>query len=176
MKSRIFNPTAGHPRGLFGGVLLLVLLLLPLAGCDQQDEEKASIPSFTLQAVRNAGTISDGDFQGQALLINFFATWCPPCREEAPVLAALQDKYGDDDFTVLGISVDQGGIQTVRDFLAEVGINYPVVMSAADTPKSFGGVVGVPTSFLVDSQGQIIKRYEGYVEQRVLERELQKIL
>lgn len=170
------HPAVGRFRGRLLVSLLLALLLVPAACADNSANNSASIPDFTLESAVDGSPISNSDFNGQAMVVTFFATWCPPCRQEAPILAALHDKYGGEDFTVLGISVDQGGPRQVRGFMNETGINYPVAMSAPDTPKNFGDVFGVPTSFLVDSQGRIIQRFDGHVDLQVLERELKAIL
>ncbi|ADH87001.1 TlpA family protein disulfide reductase [Desulfurivibrio alkaliphilus] len=155
----------------------LVLLTLPaVTGCSRSDGPVTSMPTFSLASAQDGRTIHSRDFAGKTLVVTFFATWCPPCRQEVPTLIALQNKYGDGDFSVLGISVDQGDTRTVRNFMNELGINYPVVMSDADTPRNFGDVFGIPTTFLIDRNGEIIQRFDGYVDIRILERELQSIL
>lgn len=166
------------PRSPLGGLAVILLALLAaMAACSPNgDSQVASMPSFNLASAEDGSNISSRDFEDQALVVTFFATWCPPCRQEVPNLVALQEKYGNDDFTVLGISVDQGDTRAVRNFMSEMGINYPVVMSDTDTPKNFGDVFGVPTSFLIDHQGEIIQRFDGHVDLPVLERELRAIL
>ena len=158
-------------------LLALILLTLPAAtGCSRNADPVTSMPAFSLTSAQDGSTIHSRDFAGQTLVVAFFATWCPPCRQEVPTLIALQEKYGNGDFTVLGISVDQGDARGVRNFMSELGINYPVVMSGPDTPRNFGDVFGIPTTFLIDRQGEIIQRFDGYVDIRVLERELQAVL
>ncbi|MFH7320877.1 TlpA family protein disulfide reductase [Desulfurivibrio sp. D14AmB] len=161
------------------GLILLLLLLVAGIGCSDRKQQFTMVetmPAFALSSALDGSPIDSRDFQGQAMVITFFATWCAPCRQEVPTLIALQNKYADRNFTVLGISVDQGDTRTVRHFMTELGINYPVAMSDPDTPKSFGNVFGIPTSFLVDRQGNIVQRYDGYVDITVLERALQEVL
>ncbi len=166
-----------QPWSALGAALLILLFIVVAAGCAEKKKPAGeAMPEFALNSALDESTINSRDLKGTAMLINFFATWCPPCRQEVPTLITLQNKYAGENFTVLAISVDQGGNRTVRNFISELGINYPVVMSAPDTPKKFGDVFGIPTSFLIDRQGNIVQRYDGYVEIGVLERDLRAIL
>ncbi|MFU8818544.1 MAG: TlpA disulfide reductase family protein [Desulfurivibrio sp.] len=159
------------------GLMLLALLLAGVAGCsEKQSTAIDTMPRFSLTSALDESTINSSDFKGKVMVITFFATWCPPCRQEVPTLIALHSKYADRNFSVLGISVDLGDTRVVRNFMSELGINYPVAMSGPDTPKSFGNVFGIPTSFLIDRKGNVVQRYDGYVDITVLERELQAIL
>jgi len=161
------------------GLILLLLLLVAGPGCSDRKQQLTTVgtmPAFTLSSALDGSPINSQDYKGQAMVITFFATWCAPCRQEVPTLIALQNKYADRDFTVLAISVDQGDTRKVRNFMTELGINYPVAMSDPDTPKDFGNVFGIPTSFLVDRKGNIVQRYDGYVDITVLERALQEVL
>lgn len=134
------------------------------------------MPAFVLPDVVNGKKISSGQFEGKALLVTFFATWCPPCIEEIPTLIKLQNKYGRDSFSVIGLSVDQGGAKTVKRLVAKKGINYPVLMADSITMQNFGGVYGIPVSFLVNKKGNVVKKYTGYIPKSVLEKDLKKIL
>jgi len=131
---------------------------------------------FALPSAHDNIVIDSKSYQGQTILINFFATWCPPCRKEIPSLAALQKKYGPQGLAVIGISTDEGGSSQVVRFAEKMGINYPVLMSDQQTLNSFGGIFGIPTTFLVNTKGFIVKRFEGYTDQKILEKELNKIL
>ena len=176
------TPLPTRPASPLSPILALALLTLFIfiPGCsrdsDRAQAQADTMPAFLLEAVPQGDMISSDDFAGQALLVNFFATWCPPCRQEVPSLVALQNKYSGRGFTILGISVDKDGRSLVENFMQEMGINYPVVMSAPDTPRNFGNVFGVPTSFIIDRQGRVVKRFEGYVEIPVLEKEIQAVL
>ncbi|MBM9606672.1 TlpA disulfide reductase family protein [Desulfopila inferna] len=134
------------------------------------------MPDFALPNILNENTISSSSFEGKALLLTFFATWCPPCMEEVPTLIKLQEKYGRADFSVIGFSVDQGGAAVVRKFVDKKSINYPVALADARTMQDFGGVYGIPVSFLVNKEGNVVKKYTGYIPQSVLEKDLKKIL
>jgi len=134
------------------------------------------MPNFTLPSVKDGAMVKASAYQGQAMLINFFATWCPPCRKEIPSLIQLQKEYGPKGFTVIGISTDQGGPGMVDKFAKKMEINYPVLMSDSETPSLFGGILGIPTSFLVNREGNVVKRYDGYVDHQTLVNDLKAIL
>lgn len=135
----------------------------------------AKLPSFRLEDVVTGKEIDSRSFKGKSLLITFFATWCPPCLQEIPGLIRLQDEYGKKRFSVVGFSVDQEkGV--VQELIAKKGINYPVMMADNAITRQFGGVYGVPTSFLVNGNGTIVKQYPGYVSHADLVRDINQIL
>jgi len=133
------------------------------------------MPTFSLEDVLTGKLVDSQSFENKSLLVTFFATWCPPCIQEIPSLIKLQEKYGKQGFSVVGISVDQEkGV--VRDLIARKEINYPVMMADKAVTRNFGGVYGIPTSFLVNSRGTVVKKYTGYVPQTVLVRDLKQII
>ena len=134
------------------------------------------MPSFSLPDAVSGATVNNTKFTGKTLLITFFATWCPPCMQEVPTLIELQQQFSKADFSVVGLSVDEGGPKTVAKFIQNRSINYPVLMADAATARNFGGVVGIPTSFLVDKDGNVVKKYPGYVPHTVLEQDIKKIM
>ncbi len=103
------------------------------------------------------------DHKGEVVLVNFWATWCGPCRSEMPELAALQKRYAARGFTVVGLSLDQGGMPVVRPFARSAGLNYPVLLAPAGVQEAFGGVPGIPASFLIGRDGRVAHAVEGLV-------------
>ncbi len=136
----------------------------------------ARMPSFTLKSVTDGNMVESKIFEGKTLLVIFFATWCPPCLQEIPTLKALQKKYEKDNFSVVALSVDKGGIAKVARTVKKKAINYPVLMADSAVIKGFGGIYGIPVSFLINSDGNVVKKYPGYVSHHVLEKDLKKIL
>nr|MDA8163626.1 TlpA disulfide reductase family protein [Desulfobacteraceae bacterium] len=142
---------------LAAGILMLMFLTAtPLLA--------APMPSFKISAVKG-GDIDSHQYHGKVLLINFFATWCPPCRQEIPSLIELQKEFGPKGLSVIGISVDQGGSGIVKKLVEKLGINYPVGMGTGRVADDFGGVVGIPMTFLVDRQGNMVKTYQGLIDE-----------
>lgn len=102
------------------------------------------------------------DLQGQVVLANFWATWCPPCKKEIPQLVHLQETYGESGLKILGISLDPKGLATVKPFVrGRREINYTIIPSGQRAAQAFGGVTRIPTTFLLDKQGKIIGRFKG---------------
>lgn len=134
------------------------------------------MPAFTLEDVRDGGDVNSRAYEGKALFITFFATWCPPCIQEVPNLIDLHEKYGEEGFSVIGLSVDQGGAKVVRKLVERTSINYPVAMADARVMQEFGGVYGIPVAFLVNKNGNVVKKYTGYVPKSILEKDLEKVL
>ena len=134
------------------------------------------MPLFSEKNIVDDAVVQSEDFKGKVVLVNFWATWCPPCRKEIPSLKILQDKYGDKGFSVLGISMDEGGRKHVKKFVDKLEVNYPIIIGKSKHARGFGGVMGIPVTFLVDREGIIVKRLDGYISEKVLERELIKIL
>lgn len=114
------------------------------------------------------------DYRGKVVLVNFWATWCDPCREEIPWLIEMQDKYGPRGFTVLGIAMDEEGKPVVAPFVAkerydvkgqQLPMNYPIVIGNEGVAEKFGGLLGYPTSVLISKDGKQLKRVTGIINE-----------
>lgn len=134
------------------------------------------MPHFSLLDVVTGEQVASETFEGKTLLVTFFATWCAPCRQESASLKILQDRYGNDGFSVVAISVDETGAASVKKFVESMGINYPVILADQKVVWDFGGVYGIPTSFLVNSEGKVVKKYSSYRSLKVLDRDIRQIL
>ena len=160
--------------GLKGVLAVLLVLLVVLLGADNVEAAK-KMPSFSKKNVADGSKVSSDAYKGKVLLINFWATWCPPCRKEIPYLIKLQEKYKEKGFSVIGISMDEGGRRLVNKFITKLKVNYPVIIGNAKLARGFGGVIGIPVSFVVDREGNLVKRLDGYISEKVVDRELKKL-
>jgi cytochrome c biogenesis protein CcmG/thiol:disulfide interchange protein DsbE len=117
-------------------------------------------PEFRIKDLEGR-EVALSDLEGKVVLVNFWATWCKPCALEIPWLIELQKKYGEKGFTVVGIAMDDEGTEVVAPYVREHNINYPVWIGNEDVATKFGGILGIPTSFLVSKDGLIVQRYLG---------------
>jgi len=99
---------------------------------------------------------------GKVVIVNFWATWCPPCRLEIPALQKVHQELADEGVLVVGLSTDAGSVDEVRAFLAERGVTYPVAMATPQHRRAFGGVSALPTTFILDREGVIQHRVLGF--------------
>lgn len=155
-------PPSGSPSAGAGASEGAVLQLL---------KEPQAVEPFTLTDL-DGKTISFADLRGKVVLVNFWATWCPPCRAEIPDLIKLQDKYRD-KLVVLGISEDEVAPEEVKAFATAQKMNYPVAMSTPEMSKIFKGVSALPTTFVIDTEGRIQMRHVGMLDPEKTELEAQ---
>ncbi len=132
-------------------------------------------PGFTLKTV-DGKTVSLADYKGKAVLVNFWATWCGPCKLEMPWLIDLQKKYAAQGFTVLGVSEDDDSAKTVGDFAAKMGVNYPILMSSEAISKAYGGIDYLPVSYYIGRDGKVVAEVGGLISQTEIDANIQKIL
>jgi thiol-disulfide isomerase/thioredoxin len=129
--------------------------------------ERQPVPPFKAIDVQGR-PLATADYRNKVILVNFWATWCPPCREEIPDLIALQNKYRD-QLQIIGISQDAGDAGAVAQFAAAHGMNYPVVMTTPEIERLFPNVYALPTSFLVDREGRIAQKHVGMLNPSLTE-------
>jgi thiol-disulfide isomerase/thioredoxin len=122
-------------------------------------KERPEIPPFTAPDL-DGKPVSLAALRGKVVIVNFWATWCPPCREEIPDLIALQSKYKD-QVQVIGVAQDSGSVEDVRTFAAKHGMNYPTVLSTPEIEKLFPGIYALPTSFILDREGHLAQKHIG---------------
>jgi thiol-disulfide isomerase/thioredoxin len=132
-------------------------------------KDPAATPAFTLTDL-DGRSISSNDWRGKVTIVNFWATWCPPCRAEIPDLVALQKKYGD-RLQIIGVSQDEGPVEPVKRFAAEQHMNYPIVMMTPDLERQFPGIHALPTSFVLDREARVVQRHVGMLNRVVTEQE-----
>lgn len=138
-------------------------------------DQSIAAPGWQLKDV-NDKTIRSADFKGKVVILDFWATWCAPCRMEIPGFIALQKKYAQQGLVVVGASVDEGGASMVKQFMEELGMNYVVVLADEKMQDQFGGIEVVPTTFVIDRGGHIVKKYIGLTDESEFEQELKPLL
>jgi peroxiredoxin len=131
-------------------------------------------PDFALTST-DGKTVKLSDFRGKVVVVDFWATWCPPCKAEIPDFIKLYSQYKDDGFQMLGISLDQGGLSDVKPFMKDFGINYPIVLGDDQVVSAYGGIRGIPTTFVIDKKGYVRASFEGYRPASVFEKLIQQL-
>lgn len=113
--------------------------------------------------------------RGKLVLLNFWATWCPPCREEMPMFSRWQKQLQARGLQVIGVSMDDDGSEVER-FMAQYPVSYPIVMGDAKFARQFGGVLGLPLTYLIDAQGRVVARYQGEADLATMEAKVKELL
>jgi peroxiredoxin len=132
-------------------------------------------PDFSLSDATGE-TIKLSDQKGKVVLLNFWATWCGPCKVEIPWFISFQQQYKDRNFTVLGVAFDDDGWTSVKPYLAEHKINYRVVVGNDALDKAYGGVESLPTTFLIGRDGRIASKHVGLISKPTYQDEIARLL
>ena len=186
------RPTSVGSR-LTAAFAFLLVLALSLAGCGGGSQKGAEGTSGSAPAAGGNGEpgtqapgyeladltgkmVSDKEFAGKVVILDFWATWCPPCREEIPHFVQLQSKYRDQGLVIVGLSLDAGGAADVAPFAEEHNINYPMLIGNDVVAKAYGGVNSIPTTFVIDRTGKIVKRFVGFTPPEVFEQTIAPLL
>lgn len=145
----------------------------PQPGAADVSDEEQEAPDFALEQL-NGEAFRLSDHRGEIVAINFWATWCPPCREEIPDFIELQEEM-EEDVLFVGVSLDEGGPEEVRAFAEEFGINYPIVIDDGTVVEKYGPIAGIPTTFLVDQGGYVRLQAMGQLTEEKLRPVLQAL-
>ena len=177
--------------------MLKVLLILFAAvtisnyGCKRNSFDEQNNQQNTLQEVSNNGLdkapdfslytldgtqIKLSDYKGKAVILDFWATWCPPCRRGIPDLISMKDEFKD-ELVIIGISLDQPATQKdLPAFIENYGINYPVVIGTMEVVTAYGNIQAIPTSFIIDKNGNIVNKHVGLVPKSQLVDEVKSVI
>jgi cytochrome c biogenesis protein CcmG, thiol:disulfide interchange protein DsbE len=157
--------------------LLVSLLVLILSGCENVGSRGAEdvkvgsrAPVFSLKSLAGE-TVTSRSYEGSILIINFWASWCEPCKIEMPILKQLADSS---EPKVVGIALDEGGLKAVKPFIEKYGINYTVLLGHQDVFNRFQGF-GIPYTLVLDREQKIVSIYRGPVTREALEQDVKKI-
>ena len=132
-------------------------------------------PEFALQSLDNT-TVHLSDFRGKAVLLNFWATWCSPCKIEMPWFVELQQQYGPQGLQVIGIAMDDASKEDIAKFAKDLGVNYPILLGKESVGEAYGGVQFLPTTFFIDRDSKVLEREFGLKSRSVFEDNIKKAL
>ncbi len=165
--------------------LAAAALFAALTGCARSTEpsrkpvkeqaHRNPAPDFTLRDA-NGKSVRLSDYKGQVVLLNFWATWCGPCKIEIPWFMEFQKTYKDRGFTVLGVALDDDGWDSVKPYIERKQFNYPVMIGSMQVEQLYGGIESLPTSFIIDRQGRIASTHVGLVTKNVYEDDIRQLL
>ena len=166
-------------------ILFVLLVSVSIVGSTQNGKNElpgesgelksgTKAPDFSLKTTTGK-TIKLSDYKNKVVIVDFWATWCPPCRKGIPDLISLQKEFGK-DLVVIGISVDQDSKMEVPMFMQKHGINYPVVYATESVVSKYGGISGIPTSFIIDQNGVIVDSHVGLVDKSVYVNKIKSLL
>jgi thiol-disulfide isomerase/thioredoxin len=150
--------------------LILPILLILFAGCNDTAEKSAEIPvatganmasDFDLVDI-NGEHVKLSDYRGEVVILDFWATWCPPCKKALPHLQEISSEYPESGVKVIGVSVDRDGWEKVIPFMRDNGYDFTVVLGGADIVKAYGGINSIPTTFIIGPDGAIGDKFVGY--------------
>ena len=133
-------------------------------------------PEFSLKSVPDGQTVTLSSLRGKAVVVNFWATWCGPCKIEMPWLVDLQKKYGDQGLQIVGITKDDSNEETIAKFTKKMGVNYTILVGNQQVQDSYGGVGGLPTSFFVNRSGKVVHEIVGLDSESKFEDAIKKAL
>jgi cytochrome c biogenesis protein CcmG/thiol:disulfide interchange protein DsbE len=182
-----------YNHSLFKSAIIVALSGIILFSCGKKEEKKATpektpqktetkantdanmAPDFTLTAI-DGKDVQLSDYLGKVVIIDFWATWCPPCKAEIPGFVELYEQYADAGLEIIGISLDQGDLSVVSNFVKSYNVNYPIVYYKDEVIMNYGGIRSIPTTFVVDREGKIVERLVGYKPKEFFEKLIKSIL
>jgi peroxiredoxin len=175
----------------YGLPVTAVMLLFLMTGCtdssDRQSDSQTGIvdlylqqrqmPSFNLQSpLSGDSSISSDSLKNKVILVSFFSSWCRSCLEEIPLLNKLQNRFSDQGFVLIAIAIDQENKVGLKNLIQKRKINYPVLLADEAIKKDFGGIAILPTMFLVNRKGIILKKYFGHINHDPLVQDIRQTL
>jgi len=141
----------------------------------KSEKERKATPDFALKDVTGA-TVKLSDYKGKVVLLNFWATWCGPCKIEIPWFMDFQKTYKDREFAVIGVSMDEDGWDAVKPYIEQHKLNYRVVVGNNEVSQLFGSIDSLPTTLVIDREGRIASMHLGLVSKKTYAQEIEQLL
>jgi peroxiredoxin len=184
--SEIPNRAAGVKRK----VVIFAVMVVVVAGLLIMAKFRGSLPGGSTRPVATKGhsapdfvltdlqghNVKLSDLRGKAVVLNFWATWCPPCKQEIPWFVDIQKRYGSQGLQVVGVSMDDGDQKDVAKFAAENSINYPVLLGKEKVAEQYGGIDYLPTTFYIDRSGVVMDRVFGQPGREEIEQNVKRAI
>lgn len=167
-------------------LILAVCLAALTTGCNSSLErvkaasvkpvdKRNNAPDFTLKD-SNGKTMKLSDYKGKVVLLNFWATWCGPCRIEIPWFMDFEQKFKDRGFAVIGVAMDDEGWEVVKPYIEKMKVNYRIVVGDEMTAARYGGIDAMPSTFIIDREGKIASVHLGLVSKSIYEHDIEQLL
>ena len=147
----------------------------PFTAEAQSVKNRKPAADFTLRDA-NGTAVKLSDYRGKVVLLNFWATWCEPCKIEMPWFVDMQKKYGPQGLQILGVAMDDAGAKEIGEFAKKLGVNYPIVLGKEAVGDQYGGLPYLPSTFYIDREGKVVDRIYGLVSRSEIEADIQKAL
>lgn len=180
VKSKFNLQNPKHRSYLYTGLFIVAAIFFFIVNNTNGEPEEGPYPP-NYNTVNSADLVNLSDFRGKVVVLDFWATWCPPCRKGIPDLIELKNEYKNSDVEFIGISLDsftRGGAtkNDVVPFMKDYGINYPIVIGDPEVAQQYGGINSIPTSFVIDKEGYIVSYYQGLIEKNQYKSDIKKAL
>jgi peroxiredoxin len=170
------------PRVLLGTAIVVSLSMMgcsksetPVKAAVKPEKDRKLAPDFTLKD-SNGANVKLSDYRGKVVLLNFWATWCGPCKIEIPWFVDLEQRYKDQGFSVVGVSMDEDGWDVVKPYIENRKVNYRILLGNDMVGNLYGGIESLPTTFMIDQDGRIASIHIGLVSKKEYENEIHHLL